>query len=262
MLKLCTLASGSGGNSLLLTDGKTHILIDAGISCKRITTALKERGLTPEDLSGILITHAHADHIAGLSVLLKQHPLRVYASRETGLELLRRVAFVETMLHTFLPGESFEVGGMEAVSFPTSHDSPGSVGYAVSAGGRKAAVVTDLGVVTDGVLRGIRGTDLLVAEANHDVEFLLSGRYPHYLQQRILSDRGHLSNEAGGALAFRGAQEGAHTVVLAHLSAENNSPQRAYGTVRACLEREGVPVGKELTLEVAPRSAPSRWYEV
>ncbi len=259
MLKLCTLASGSGGNCLLLTDGETHILLDAGISCKRITTSLGELGLTLIELSGMLITHILSDHISGLPTLLKQCSLPVYASKEAGLGLQYRIAFLEERLHTFLPGEGFSVGGMEVESFPTSHDSPGSVGYTVSAWGRRAAVATDLGGVTDAVRRGVRGANLLVAETNHDVDALLSGPYPAYLKQRILGDRGHLSNEAGAALALYGAEEGAHTVVLAHLSAENNTPQRALAATRSCLERGGAG---DVAVEVAPRSAPSRWYEV
>lgn len=262
MLELCTLASGSSGNSLLVTDGRTHVLVDAGISCRRICTGLKELGVEPKELAGVLITHEHSDHISGLTTLTKQLRLPVYASPGTGRQLCFRIAFLEELLRPVAPGESFSIGGLDIESFPTSHDAAESVGYALSAGGRKAAVATDLGYVTEAVLRGIRGADLLVAEANHDVEWVQSGPYPYHLKARILGDRGHLSNEAGAELAWTAVEGGARTVVLAHLSHENNTPARAHEVVRGVLERRGAAVGRDVALEVAPRSEKSRRYTV
>ena len=262
MLELCTLASGSSGNSLLVTDGRTHVLVDAGISCRRICTGLKELGVEPTELAGVLITHEHSDHISGLTTLTKQLRLPVYASPGTGRQLCYRIAFLEELLRPVAPGEGFSVGGLAIESFPTSHDAAESVGYALSAGGRKAAVVTDLGYGTGAVLRGIRGADLLVAEANHDVEWVQSGPYPYHLKARILGDRGHLSNEAGAELAWTAVEGGARTVVLAHLSHENNTPARAHEVVRGVLERRGAAVGRDVALEVAPRSEKSRRYTV
>lgn len=262
MLELCTLASGSSGNSLLVTDGRTHVLVDAGISCRRICTGLKALGVEPTELAGVLITHEHSDHISGLTTLTKQLRLPVYASPGTGRQLCYRIAFLEELLRPVAPGEGFSIGGLAIESFPTSHDAAESVGYALSAGGRKAAVVTDLGYVTEAVLRGIRGADLLVAEANHDVEWVQSGPYPYHLKARILGDRGHLSNEAGAELAWTAVEGGARTVVLAHLSHENNTPARAHEVVRGVLERRGAAVGRDVALEVAPRSEKSRRYTV
>ena len=141
MLELCTLASGSSGNSLLVTDGRTHVLVDAGISCRRICTGLKELGVEPTELAGVLITHEHSDHISGLTTLTKQLRLPVYASPGTGRQLCYRIAFLEELLRPVAPGEGFSIGGLAIESFPTSHDAAESVGYALSAGGRKAAVV-------------------------------------------------------------------------------------------------------------------------
>ena len=262
MLELCTLASGSSGNSLLVSDGRTHILVDAGISCRRITNSLKALGVDPRELTGVLITHEHTDHMAGLATLTKQLRLPVYASRGTGRQLCYRIAFLEGLFHPVTPGEGFSVGGIAVESFSTPHDAAESTGFALSAGGRKAAVVTDLGYVTPEVLKGIRGADLLVCEANHDVEWLQSGPYPYYLKARILGDRGHLSNEAGAELAWTAVEGGARTVVLAHLSHENNTPARAHAVVRGVLERRGAAVGWDVALEVAPRSEKSRRYTV
>lgn len=262
MLTLTTLASGSSGNCTLLSDGTTHILIDAGISARRITTALKNTDIDPKTLSGILVTHEHSDHICGLTTLTKQLPVPVYASRGTARQLCYRIAFLEGRVHDFEPGEHFAVGSMGVETFPTCHDTAQSNGYAVSSGGRKAAVVTDLGHLTPEVYAGIRGSHLLVAETNHDVEWVRSGDYPYFLKQRILGDQGHLSNEAGGDLICSATQAGARTVVLAHLSKENNTPIRAYGTVRAALEQQGVVIDGDVTLDVAPRAECGKRYLV
>ncbi len=262
MFELCTLASGSSGNCLLMTDGATHILVDAGISARRITKALKALGVETGDLAGILITHEHTDHIAGIATLTKQFSLPVYASHAAGRQMAYRIAFLEDCLHTFAPGESFEVGSFGVESFATPHDTVQSVGYAVTYGRRKAAVATDLGEVTDAVRAGIRGAHLLVCEANHDVGMVRSGPYPYFLQERILGGRGHLCNEDGAALARHAVEEGAHTVVLAHLSAENNTPQRAYHAVKTHLEATGVDTVHDVLLEVAPRSETGRRYRV
>ena len=262
MLELCTLASGSSGNSLLVSDGRTHILVDAGISCRRITNGLKALGVDPRELAGVLITHEHTDHMAGLATLTKQLRVPVYASRGTGRQLCYRIAFLEELLRPVTPGEGFSVGGIDVESFPTPHDAAESTGYALSAGGRKAAVATDLGCVTPEVLKGIRGADLLVCEANHDVEWLRSGPYPYYLKARILGDRGHLSNEAGAELAWTAVEGGARTVVLAHLSHENNTPRRALDVVGGVLSRRGAAVGRDVILEAAPRSETGRVYRL
>ena len=258
MLEVRTLASGSSGNCLLVRGGGSQVLVDAGISCRRIVNALRELGVEPRELAGVLITHEHADHIAGLATLTKQYRLPVYASRGTGWELCRRIAFVEEVLRPFEPGEAFQAGDLEAVSFPTSHDAAQSVGYVLSHGGKRAAVATDLGHVTAEVARAVRGADLLVCEANHDVEWLRSGPYPYPLKARILGDRGHLSNEAGAELAWTAVEGGARAVVLAHLSHENNTPARALEVVGGILARRGAAA----VLEAAPRSEMGRAYRL
>lgn len=256
MLTLTTLASGSSGNCILVSGGGTHLLIDVGISARRICKSLRDLGVEPENLSGILITHEHSDHVAGLATLTKHYRVPVYASPGTARQLCCRIAALEDVLITCAPGAAFSVGVLSVSTFPTLHDAAQSLGYTVTDGTRKAAVVTDLGVVTDEVLEGVAGANVLVVEANHDVEQLSSGPYPYYLKARILGSRGHLSNEAGGALARRAAEHGAHTVVLAHLSSENNTPARARIAAEAAL------CGCTCAIEVAPRGEPGRCIEV
>ena len=262
MLTLTTLASGSSGNCLLVSSGSTHLLVDAGISARRIAGHLRILGIDPAGLSGILITHEHTDHIAGLATLFRQYHLPIYASHGTGRQLCYRLAALEDQLHPFAQGAPFSIGELEVSSFPTLHDTPYSVGYSITDGHHRAAVVTDLGLVTQDVLAGISGCHLLVAETNHDEDWVRSGPYPYPLKQRILGDHGHLSNEAGGQLVCSAVAAGAVQVVLAHLSSENNTPARAYGVVSAALERMGALAGADLALSVAPRSEPGPTYQV
>ena len=242
-----TLASGSSGNCTLVSAGDTHVLVDAGISCRRIALSLGELGLRLDDLSGICITHEHSDHICGLTTLTKKHRIPIYTTGGTGRQLCYRIPFIEDLIYQVTPGEEFRIEDLLVESFATLHDTAEPCGFALSDGEKKAAVVTDLGIVTDEVLDGIRGANLLVVECNHDIEAVKSGPYPYYLKQRILGDHGHLSNEAGAALARTVAMDGAHTVILAHLSAENNTPAMARRAVETALS------GWEGRLLVAPR---------
>ena len=249
-LTITTLASGSSGNSILVSHGGTHLLVDCGISCLRIKKALAALGLSPNHLSGILITHEHSDHICGLETLFKQFHLPVYCSAGTGRQLAYRIAFLEEVLRPFTPGEPFTLGELTVGPFATPHDAAESVGYTFTDGARKAAIVTDLGFVTGVVEQAVAGSHLMVVESNHDPDMVRSGPYPYYLKQRILGQHGHLSNADCAALCQR---VGANTVILAHLSAENNSPALALRTVRAAL-------GEQVTVAVAPRSETgARW---
>lgn len=261
MLTLTTLASGSSGNCALLSDGETHLLLDAGISCRRICTALTALKIAPESLAGVLITHEHSDHISGLATLHKRFRLPVYTSPGTARQLCYRIAALEDVVRPCPPGNSFTVGGLDVETFPISHDAAEPMGFAVSSGERKAALVTDLGVVTEAVRRGMAGARLVLVEANHDVEWVRSGPYPYYLKERILGRQGHLSNEDGGTLALGAVQDGARTVVLGHLSRENNTPQRAFDAVNTILSAYG-PRETGLTLAVAPRDQTGPVYTV
>lgn len=246
---LRTLASSSSGNCILLQSGGTNLLLDAGISCRKITQRLKECGLTPGDLTGILVTHEHTDHVAGLPVLLRKRRIPVYASEGTCNALAFRQPEVAAHLMVVPAGSYFELGGVTITSFPTSHDAAQSVGYTVSDAAHCAAVVTDLGEVTDYVEQVVSGSELVLLESNHDVDMVRSGPYPRHLQERILGKRGHLCNEAAAEFALRLAQKGTHRFVLSHLSRDNNTPELARTAVRSALEREGL----DCQVCVAPR---------
>lgn len=179
MLHITTLASGSSGNCLVVSDGTTHILIDAGISARRITTALKDLGIDPRELAAVLVTHEHSDHISGLATLTKQLAFPLYTAEATGRQLCYRLAGLEDRIHGFQPGARFSVGGLEIGTFPTVHDCASPVGYSVTdSRGVKLAVATDLGVVTDAVREGVRGAPAAGGRGQLRPETLRWGSYP------------------------------------------------------------------------------------
>ncbi|MCF0120322.1 MAG: MBL fold metallo-hydrolase [Oscillospiraceae bacterium] len=243
-----TFASSSSGNCTLVSGGGTNILIDAGISMRRIKTALGALGLTPCDLSAILITHEHSDHIGGLKMMTKYFHIPVFAPRRTGGDIAALLPETEAVMTVFDAGDSFDLGSLTVRSFRTMHDTPDSVGYRLDCGGASFVYATDLGCVTNDVLAAARGVDAAVIEANHDVDMLKYGPYPYELKRRILSNHGHLSNEASADFARELLRSGTKSFVLAHLSRENNTPLLAYRTVNSAL----AALGGEYTLSVAP----------
>lgn len=254
MSKLCTLFSGSAGNCTYIAGGRDGILIDAGVSCKQILSALESYAIEPDQIKAILITHSHTDHIKGLRVLLTRLRVPVYASRETLGALL--------LQNTFQPGDRYydieETGSlpfeMDVRFFRTSHDCAGSGGYTVTLkDGQRVAVCTDLGVVSDEIRGAIRGCKAVVIESNHDVGMLQNGSYPFATKQRILSDCGHLSNVSCAGELPGLIESGATHIVLAHLSRENNTPELARVTAESVLMEQGMKCGVDYALTVAPK---------
>ena len=258
MLTVHTLASGSEGNCLLLSGGSVHLLVDAGISCRRITVSLRELGLTPEDLDAVFITHTHSDHIAGLQTLLKRTAFPVYGSAATCRGLVYRLAGIEDRLRPMDFGQPLAVNDCSVTAFPTSHDAPGSCDYRVDTPDGSVGLLTDTGYVTEEASEILPGVDLAVLESNHDIETLRSGPYPYYLKQRILGEEGHLCNEEAARFAVTLAEAGASEIVLAHLSQENNTPAMAQTAVELALSAAGLAP----SLTVAPRGHMSRAYSV
>ncbi len=244
-MRLVTFASGSGGNCALLTLDGVHLLLDAGISWRRICAELARSGVRPEELAAVLITHEHSDHIAGLGMLVKHCAAPICAPRIVARQLTRTVAGAAARLRVFTPGTPETVGALRLRCFPTSHDTAESVGWRVE-GSAVFALATDTGCVTPEIREGLRGADAVLIEANHDPDMLRSGPYPVYLKRRILSAHGHLSNADCAALAAELAGSGTRQIILGHLSRENNRPSLAFRAVADAL------AGTETALCVAP----------
>lgn len=230
-----TLGSGSSGNCAFLKIGQTRLLIDAGISCRRIEKALANHGQTLQDLSAILLTHEHSDHIRGLKTLLKKCPDTViYATRGTQIGSERLVESAQSW--TTIKAESgFEVGEVRVHPFQLSHDANEPTGFRLDADGFSMAFATDLGVWNNTILEHLSGCQVIVLEANHDLGMLRSGPYPRFLQKRVASSRGHLSNEQARALLSRLPEPRPKWVILAHLSQKNNTADLALDEVQKAL---------------------------
>lgn len=266
-MKVCAIASGSSGNCVYVGHGGTHLLVDAGISGKRVEQALTGMGISPESLQGILITHEHSDHIQGIGVLARRYGVPLYGTAETLCGMLKGRTNIgripEELLHEVKPGEKLWFNGLEAKAHGVSHDAANPVCYTFEADGRKASLVTDLGFYDDGVVAAVADSEILYLESNHDVNMLMVGTYPYYLKQRILGECGHLSNDAAAKLVCEVLHPGLRHVILAHLSKENNLPELAFETVRielqAAAAKRGLPMPD---LFVAERDVPSRPVEV
>lgn len=234
-MRLCSIASGSSGNCIYTGSENTHLLVDAGISAKRIEAGLKELQLTGADIQGLLITHEHSDHVKGIGVLARRYGIPVYGTKAT-LEQIKGMsclgAIDEGLYHVIHADEPFVIGDMEVNPFHISHDAADPVAYCFQSGGKKAAVATDMGFYNDYIVDRLKEMDVLLLEANHDIQMLQVGPYPYPLKQRILGNRGHLSNESAGQLLCRVLHDDLKKIYLGHLSKENNYAELAYETVR------------------------------
>lgn len=248
-MRIVTFASGSTGNCTLVTSGGANILIDAGISMRRIVQNLALLGLTPRDLCGVLITHEHSDHISGLPMLVKHTGVPVFAPSVLCAELGRIRPELAGKIEYISIGEPFELKNIKIRAFSTPHDARCSVGYRFE-GDSIFAFATDTGCITEEMLTGLSDADAVIIEANHDPDMLRNGPYPYSLKRRILSPRGHLSNFDCGKLAFSLAKNGTRHIILGHISRENNTPEAALRTVGAALE------GLSVQLYAAPMDRP------
>ena len=251
MTTLHTLASGSSGNAILVSSDETHLLIDAGISCRRITASLRTLGLTPNDLTAILITHTHSDHMSGLQTLLKKNPPPILLTGSAQTELIWKLPTAAEHTQSLPLCEPVELGNCLVTAFPTVHDSPGSCGYRLDTPSGSIGIITDTGYITDEAFSVLQGAELVVLESNHDPEALASGPYPYYLKRRIAGRYGHLSNHDAAAFAVQLAESGTAQIILAHLSHENNSPAIAHNTTEIALSAAGL----HPALSVAPRDS-------
>ncbi len=251
MARICALFSGSSGNATVIKDGEVSLLVDAGVSFKRLKNAAEKAGVPLNEIGAVFITHTHNDHIAGLNVLLKNYDIPVAASADV-LKTLTDGNLIPAGAKTVLLENTAEISGAGVTRFDTSHDSAGSGGYSfLLPSGKKISVCTDLGVVTDSVRAAISGSDAVLIESNHDVDMLKRGPYPPPLKLRILSDSGHLSNVACATELPALLKSGTTRFILGHLSLHNNMPALALSTAKASLFEIGAKKDEDYILTVA-----------
>ncbi|HIY64309.1 MAG TPA: MBL fold metallo-hydrolase [Candidatus Mediterraneibacter stercoripullorum] len=234
-MRLCSIASGSSGNCIYVGSDNTHLLVDTGISKKRIEEGLHSLDIKGEELDGILITHEHSDHIQGLGVFSRKYEIPVYATLGTiegicSYSGLGRMP--EGLLHPIHTDEPFTLGDIMVNPFRISHDANEPSGYRFENDGKAVAVATDLGKYDEYIVEHLKNLDAVLLEANHDIHMLEVGGYPYYLKQRILGDKGHLSNELSGQLLCDILHDNLKHIILGHLSKENNYARLAYETVK------------------------------
>jgi phosphoribosyl 1,2-cyclic phosphodiesterase len=259
MIKVCSLFSGSSGNCIFVSYNETSVLIDAGVSGKRIEEALKGIGESFDTIKGIFITHEHSDHINGAGIIARRYKIPIYANPVTWKAMR---PFIGKILPEYIRqidvGEDFLLGDIGIRSFPIPHDAACPVGYNLFIEGKKLTIATDIGHMSSELMANLEKSDMVLLESNHDIEMLRTGRYPWPLKQRILGDNGHLCNDMAGKVVANLAENGTKTFLLGHLSQENNFPELAYKTVcNALLERSINPV-EDVYLEVALRDRASK----
>ena len=241
-MRMVSIASGSSGNCIYIGSDNTHVLVDAGISNKRIEMGLNDLGLNARELDGILITHEHSDHIKGLGVLARKYGTPIYSTKETLEEIQDSKSLgeiPEDLMHPITPDVDFMVGDLEVKPFRIDHDAANPVAYRVQNEKRSVAVATDMGHYSQYIIDHLQGLDAILLEANHDEDMLKNGSYPQILKQRILGTRGHLSNVSAAWLLAH-MERLPEEVFLAHLSQENNLPSLALQTVRGILDANEV----------------------
>lgn len=258
-MKLCTIASGSSGNCIFVGSEQTNLLVDVGISAKRIEYGLNRIDINPDTIQGILVTHEHSDHVSGLGVMARRYHIPIYATYETAMAFCRNKSLGEIsdeLINYVEADKPFMINDISIEPFSTSHDAANPVCYTMEMDNEKVGIATDLGKYDDYILSKLDGSDLLLIEANHDINMLMVGKYPYYLKQRILGDRGHLSNDSSAELISKLLKKKKQHIILAHLSKENNYEELAYETVLCELSRLGT-LSSDINLSVARRDVPS-----
>jgi len=265
-MDIFSIGSGSSGNSICVGGDNSHILIDAGLSGKRIREGLNGKDLKPEELSGILITHEHADHVSGLGVMARRYGLPIYGTAGTIRAIRRNSSLGEiddSLFHVVERDVDFAVGDLTVHPIHVSHDAADPVAYICTDGRKKIGVITDLGKYDDYTIGNLQDLSVIFLEANHDVNMLQVGPYPYPLKQRILSDSGHLSNETSGDLLGCILNDYVEHIFLGHLSAQNNYPELAYETVRQEVTLGENPYkASDFNITVARRNEPSERVEI
>ncbi|WAW14882.1 MBL fold metallo-hydrolase [Peptostreptococcus equinus] len=264
MLKYCSIGSGSSGNCHYVGYKNTNILIDAGLSGKKITNGLSDIDIDSNKLDGIFITHEHSDHIKGVGILSRKFDLPIFTNYNTWMAIKNKIGKVnEDNVVIFENDKIYSVGDIAIKPFSINHDAADPVGFSiVNEKEQKISIATDIGFVSDDIKQNIMGSDLVILESNYDKEMLLMGSYTYSLKKRVMSNIGHLSNEDSAKFQAELIENGTENILLAHLSRENNFPQLAFETSNHILSEKGIKIGKDVNLNILMRDTVSNIFEV
>lgn len=259
-LKLCSISSGSSGNCIYVGSDNTNVLVDAGISGKRIENGLQSIEVDPKSLDAIFVTHEHTDHIQGLGVMARRYQIPIYTTVETMNAIVhtKNVGKIpETLFQPIEADDKVVIKDLTINPFSISHDASNPLAYTFTSAGHKIGIATDLGMYDEYIIKHLSNSEILLLESNHDVNMLQVGSYPYILKRRILGNKGHLSNDNTGKLLCKLLHEKLKYIFLAHLSKDNNYPELAYETVKYELEQSDSPFKSNCNLMVAKREEPS-----
>lgn len=257
-LNFCSLSSGSSGNCYYLGNEFTGLLIDAGISAGAIRKFLKNMGVSMQTIMGVLVTHNHSDHIRGLEVLTRKNNLPVFTTGKIWESILsRKNNLAGVTLREIALQQKFHLAGFDIEAFPVSHDAPETIGFHMGAGDQKITIATDLGHICQTAASYMKAANLLVIESNYDEQMLLNGKYPYFLKSRIQSDQGHLGNHQTSAFLADIVSEHLRHICLAHLSNNNNTPDRALQALKQTFSERGISTNGQLQISVLKRHMPS-----
>jgi phosphoribosyl 1,2-cyclic phosphodiesterase len=261
--QFCSLSSGSSGNCYFIGSNSEGVLVDAGISARRIRKILEEIGVGLPLIRGIFITHDHIDHISGLTILTKKFKIPVYCTEGTWKGILRNRASFDldqSMYRKVDKGQPISLAGMTIEAFPVSHDAHDAVGYHIANSAKSITIATDLGIIGEEAAHYLRKSDAMVIESNYDEEMLLTGRYPEQLKQRVHGSLGHMCNAHTADFIASNYHPGVSHILLCHLSAENNTPARALQTLIQTLDGRGIQRHPDLIVNALPRGARSELF--
>ncbi len=257
-MKFCSLFSGSTGNSLFVQGNETKILVDAGVSAKKITESLETLNVNIEEINAILVTHEHLDHIRSIGTIWKKYNIPIYATLGTwnGIENEKLIVNINEKNY-FKIGENFEIGELKITPFSTSHDAMDSCGFSIEHDGKKISIATDLGEVTKEVTKNLEKSKFVLLESNYEPEVLRCCSYPYTVKKRIAGNKGHLSNRDAGQTISDLVKNGLENVMLGHLSKESNFPELAYKSVANELMKNQIKEN-DIDLKIASRLEPSK----
>lgn len=253
-LSFAPLFSGSSGNATLVSCGNTNILIDSGVSGTRVINELKSIGIDPADLSAILVTHEHDDHVKGVGILSRKFDLPIYATDGTWAGMEKKIGDISSKnICVIDPGKNFYFEDLDIMPFSIPHDAARPCGYAFEHGDTRFTLATDIGCIRDKWLDYVLGSDAVLLESNYDPDMLQAGKYPYQLKHRILSSHGHLCNDDAAEVAKRLVEKGTGQIILGHLSKENNYPELAKTCTEQHLISNGIIPDEDVLLSVASR---------
>ena len=255
------LCSGSSGNASFVEAGGVRLLVDAGVPGRRMKELMDMIDIAPDTLNAILVTHEHSDHVSGVGVLSRRYDLPVFAAAECWEHMPKSIGEIAPKnMRVFEPDQDFYLKQLCVHPFSTPHDAAHAVGYTFVHDGKKLSIMTDIGHVSNVMLDAVAYSDLILLEANHDVDMLKAGSYPYPLKMRILSSHGHLCNEDAGLVLQKLHARGVKNAILGHLSQENNTPELALVTVQSVLESAGLL--ESMFVTVADRFQPCGLFEL